>query len=100
MTNVDSKQDSTYVVKNADWLFEIDGRFATECFKTKKAEEPFCDIEVLQVIKKHGGLKYTGKYLEYLVSERKVTDCKIHTELVCMYIQCIKSLLSKLRHPE
>ena len=51
----------------------------------------------MEVIKKHSGVNYTLKYLEYLINERNVSDSKIHTELVCMYIQCIKNLLNKIR---
>jgi hypothetical protein len=83
-------------LENAEWLYKIDGRFANECMKTKEAQ-PFCSVEVLTVIKKNGGVKHSIKYFEYLVNERKVMDCKIHTELACMYIQCIKVLLNKIR---
>jgi hypothetical protein len=49
--------------------------------------------KVLRYIKDHGGPKACLKYLEYLTLECGVSDHPIHTELGCLYVQYINSIL-------
>ena len=48
---------------------------------------------ILKEIKEKGGLKACLKYLEYLTVDMKVQDTAIHTELACLYVQYITSIL-------
>ena len=83
-------------LEQAKWLFSVDNRMAIECFKTKTID-PFVSSDVLNCIKQYGGVKHILSYLEYVVLERSTKVDKLHTELSCLYVQCISSLVRKIK---
>lgn len=93
---IDKTGSSLYVREQAQWLFAHDGRLAIECFKTKSIE-PFKSLDVFTSVKQYGGVKHIMSYLEYVVLERATKEDKLHTELACLYVQCINSMLRKVR---
>ena len=66
---IDKTCSSDNVREQAEWLFSVDSRLAIECFKTKTID-PFVSSDVLDCIKRHGGVKNILSYLEYVVLER------------------------------
>jgi len=72
---------------------------ALECLKKNRQQQleaqPYLSTEFLQTVKECGGLKACMRYLEYLVNDCQVGDERVHTELVCLYIECIKSAMGQ-----
>jgi hypothetical protein len=82
---IDQTSSSDNTREQAEWLFSLDRRLAIECFKTKTID-PFVSSDVLNCIKRHGGVKSILTYLEYVVLERSTKEDRLHTELSCLYV--------------
>lgn len=83
------------MLAEAQWLFQLDPIVGIECLKKprKATTPPFTSERVLRELKERGGLKACLRYLEYLTFDMKVDSISIHTELACLYVQYIASLL-------
>lgn len=82
-----------FILANIEWIFKVDRDLGLECIKKFNRNDPFKSDKVLRYIKEQGGPKACLKYLEYLTLECGVLDRPIHTELACLYVQYIISIL-------
>lgn len=84
-----------FIITHTDWVFKIDRDLGLECLKKFNKEEPLKSDKILRHIKDNGGPKACIKYLEYLTLECGIAERPIHTELACLYVQYINSILHK-----
>ena len=57
--------------------------------------KPFMSDSLINYINSEGNAKCLIRYLEYLTLKCNVTSKDLHTELGCLYIRCIISLVKK-----
>lgn len=65
---------------------------SASCYVVK----PFMSNSLIDYFNMEGGSKCLLRYLEYLTIKCNVSSKQLHTELGCLYVRCIVSLVKKL----